>query len=267
MALIKLFIKGYANYLKSMLEYRPAFFTDMLTNIICYSFMYFGLWILMDKFKLIQGWTMWEVFLIYSLILVSYALCSFFFRTPMFNDIENLVRTGRFDIVLIRPMNALLYTMLGRPTIAYFGHLLVGIVVFSVCFRHLNIDWTFLKVLFLILTIVGAALIYAAMYLITATLSFWIVRMDTILMTFMISAEFIHYPVSIYAKFIQFILTFVLPYAFVNYYPAYYLLGKDTGNLFHPVLQFLTPVVGVILFSLAYWFWTIGINRYESTGS
>ncbi len=267
MALIKLFMKGYANYLKSLFEYRPAFFTDMLTNIIGYSAMYFGLWVLMDKFKLIQGWTMWEVLLIYNMILVSYGLCSFFFRTPMFSDIENLLRTGRFDIVLIRPMNALLYTMLGRPTIAYFGHLLVGIIVFGMCFSNLNIEWSFLKVLFLILTIVGAALIYAAMYLITGTLSFWIVRMDTVLETFMISGDFIHYPVNIYAKFIQFILTFVLPYAFVNYYPAHYLLDKSGDALFHPVLQYLTPVVGIVMFILAYRFWKIGVNRYESTGS
>jgi len=186
----------------------------------------------------------------------------------MYNEIEDMIRMGKFDIVLIRPVNSLIYTLLGRPTIAYFGHLVLGTVIFVMCFNNMDVQWTLFKLVFLIVTILGAALIQASMYLIIGTLGFWIVRTNDIFGTFMWSGgSFIRYPVSIYSKFIQALLTFVIPFAFVNYYPAHFLLDKSNENLFLPILQYGTPFVGIVLFLIAYKFWTIGVNRYESTGS
>jgi ABC-2 type transport system permease protein len=76
----------------------------------------------------------------------------------------------------------------------------------------------------------------------------------------------VNYPISIYGKAITILLTFGIPYAFISFYPAQYLLDGKGETLFHPVLQYGTPVVGIVMFLLAYKFWTIGVNRYESTG-
>jgi ABC-2 type transport system permease protein len=65
---------------------------------------------------------------------------------------------------------------------------------------------------------------------------------------------------------VQVILTFILPYGFINFYPAQLFLGKD-DYLFHPSLPYATLPVGLGLFSLAYRFWRYGINRYQGTGS
>jgi len=32
-------------------------------------------------------------------------------------------------------------------------------------------------------------------------------------------------------------------------------------------LQYGTPIVGLVMFFMAYQFWKIGVNKYESTGS
>ena len=267
MRMMKLWFRSYATYLKSMLEYRPAFVTDMFSNIITYSLMYLGIWILLDRFKMIQGWTLYEVMLLFNLNMFSYALCSFVFRSPILG-LEDMVRRGGFDIVLLRPMNALLYTILGRPTPSYFGHMILGTTVFTICFVNLDIQWTFIKVVFLLSAIMGAVLIQSAMYLTVGALNFWIIRTESIFFALTWNfRNFINYPISIYGKFIQVLLTFVIPFAFVNFYPAQYFLDKHGENLFHPILQFGTPVVGIVLFLLAYKFWTIGVNRYESTGS
>ena len=42
---------------------------------------------------------------------------------------------------------------------------------------------------------------------------------------------------------------------------------SPSDTLFFPILQYGTPVVGLVLFVLAYQFWKIGVNKYESTGS
>jgi ABC-2 type transport system permease protein len=62
-------------------------------------------------------------------------------------------------------------------------------------------------------------------------------------------------------------ITFLVPFAFIKYYPVYYFLDKTGDTLFFPILQYGTPVVGLVLFFLAYQFWRVGVNKYESTGS
>ena len=106
------------------------------------------------------------------------------------------------------------------------------------------------------------------MYLTVGTLNFWIVRTYSIFYALTWNfRNFINYPISIYGKFIQVLLTFVIPFAFINFYPVKYFLDKKGDTLFHPILQYGTPIVGIVLFLLAYKFWTMGVNRYESTGS
>jgi ABC-2 type transport system permease protein len=265
---LKLILRSYSMYLKSTFEYRPAFVTDMITVIIAYLVSYLGIWILLDKFKIIEGWTLYEVMLLFNLNLTAYSLTSFAFRTPMLEDIEDMVRMGRFDIVLIRPVNSLVYMLLGRATAGYFGQLSLATVIFVLCFANLDIQWTVLKVIYFIFTIIGGTMIQASIYLVLGSLCFWVTRHNALWNTVMGDCrEFINYPISIYGKIFQFIFTLVLPFAFINFYPATYLLDKSGVNLFHPMLQFGTPLVGIIAFLLAYKFWKIGVNRYESTGS
>jgi ABC-2 type transport system permease protein len=76
---------------------------------------------------------------------------------------------------------------------------------------------------------------------------------------------FVTYPITIYATAIQVVLTVVVPFAFVNFYPAAVLLGKD-GQAFPGWVGWLTPVVGLVMFGLAYRVWMRGIDRYQGAG-
>jgi ABC-2 type transport system permease protein len=259
---------SYGTYLKSMVEYRPAFVMDIFVPIVIYVMAYCGIWILLDRFKMIQGWSLFEVMLLFNMNLFAYALTSFAFRVPMFQEIQQMVRMGNFDIVLVRPVNSLVYMLMGRPNAGYFGQMSLATVIFIICFVNLDIQFTPLKFLYLIATLIGGTLIQASLFLVSGTLSFWIVRTSTIYGTLVGSfREFIDYPISIYHRFFQVILTFIIPLAFINFFPSHYLLDKGGEILFHPVLQYGTPVVGIVFFMIAYKFWTTGVNKYESTGS
>jgi ABC-2 type transport system permease protein len=80
--------------------------------------------------------------------------------------------------------------------------------------------------------------------------------------------EFSRYPISIYQRGVRVVLAFVLPFAFMNYFPATYLLHKSEDGLhLNPGVGLLTPLVGVLVFALGYAFWRAGIDRYQGTGS
>jgi len=74
--------------------------------------------------------------------------------------------------------------------------------------------------------------------------------------------RFIDLPLDVYNPVITFILTFIVPIAFINYYPAELFLGKGFS-----AFAYLTPIVGLISFVIAYNFWKIGLKNYTSTGS
>jgi ABC-2 type transport system permease protein len=74
-------------------------------------------------------------------------------------------------------------------------------------------------------------------------------------------------PVSIFPRFIQIFLTAIIPFAFVSFYPAQYFLGKEDFMMFHPALQYLTPVVGLFTLCVSGLIWSRGVNRYKSSGS
>ncbi|RQW12833.1 hypothetical protein EH198_05600 [Paenibacillus rhizophilus] len=62
-------------------------------------------------------------------------------------------------------------------------------------------------------------------------------------------------------------LTFVLPVAFISYYPSSFLLDNRTDGGFSPLLIYFTPLVALLLVSVTYFVWTKGINAYKGAGT
>mgnify|MGYP000863678573 CR=1 FL=1 len=252
--------------LKAMVEYRSETIWTGLAQAAGYFAEFAVIWVMISKFGTIGEWNSYEIMLLYALNLLTYALAgSFFYRTS--NRLPESIRTGSFDEVITRPTNPLLYLICSGFLYGYFSHMIVSVVILCICFYNLAITLTFTKLIFLVIALVGGALIHSSIFLFVAVPSFWIVKNDAISRLLWSGREFIKYPISIYNKIIQVILTFILPFAFINFYPAQYLLSKNDFLMFHPVFQFLTPVVGGVLFFIAYRFWICGLKHYNSSGS
>ena len=189
-------------------------------------------------------------------------------------DLENMVQRGTFDSMLIYPLNPFLHVIFRQFDQSVFGHLILSIGLFFICFQNLNIVWTLSNLVWFILVLAGATLIQAAIIILSGSMSFWFVKSTSVVHTAIYGLrQFIDYPLTIYHKGIQILLTFIVPYGFVTFYPAEYFLNKSGFPLFYgvtlfdPLFQFGTPIVGVIIFILAYRVWILGISRYQSTGS
>ncbi|HEY1866776.1 MAG TPA: ABC-2 family transporter protein, partial [Candidatus Cybelea sp.] len=132
---------------------------------------------------------------------------------------------------------------------------------------NVRVDWVF--IVFVPLIVVGGALIDLGISLVVATCSFWFVRVDTIRWVVMsLEQDFTRYPISIYTRGVRIVLTFVLPFAFMNYFPATYFLQKaEVGLHLSPVIGLLTPAIGLAWLGAAYAFWIVGLRHYQGTGS
>ena len=87
-------------------------------------------------------------------------------------------------------------------------------------------------VLFVPAIVIGGALIDLGISLAIATCSFWFIRVDTLRWVVMsLEQDFTRYPISIYTRGVRIVLAFVLPFAFMNYFPATYFLQKDRRGI------------------------------------
>lgn len=62
-------------------------------------------------------------------------------------------------------------------------------------------------------------------------------------------------------------LIYVVPFAFVNYFPVQFLLRKPDMVLYPEVFMYITPIVGLVMYILAYLFWRFSLRYYKSSGN
>ena len=249
-----------------MLEYRANFIMWAGFTVIYHATAIGALWVTLRNFPSINGWDFRQTAFMYGLWMLGHGLHNTVFFTV--GNVPEFVREGRFDRFLVRPLDPL-FQALTVPQQIWPDELILAIAYFCVAtaYADLHVDWILL--LYVPLVAICCALIDFGINLAIATASFWFTRIDSLRWVFMsLEQEFSRYPISIYQRGVRVVLAFVLPFAFMNYFPATYLLHKSEDGLhLNPAVGLLTPLVGALVFVVAYAFWRIGLNRYQGTGS
>lgn len=96
-----------------------------------------------------------------------------------------------------------------------------------------------------------------------AATCFWIQNSFYVLDLVTRFKDYAKYPITIFSPVFRFIFTFVMPIAFIVYYPSIVILRPDEI----PLLSWLSPLIGVIFFWISYKFWMHGALKYSGTGS
>ena len=174
-----------------------------------------------------------------------------------------LIADGDFDRYLLRPINPLFQVISERFQPDGFGEFVTGVILVIIASIKLSLTFTVDKIIVLIITSISGAFIITSLKMFVASIAFWTKRSGGLLQTIYSFNEFCYYPVTIYNKALQFVLTFILPFALTSYFPATYILGKQ--NL---IWALAIPVGFSVIFTLlSYKTWCSGINHYESAGS
>ncbi len=247
------------------LEYRENFLLWALFTLVYHGAALTALWVVFKSFPSMNGWSFKDMAFLYGLWMLAHAL-----HNALFSNVEEVperIREGEFDRVLIRPLDAL-FQVITTPGQIFPDEALMALVYFgfAVWYSGVRVDLTF--VLFVPLVVAGGVLIDLAINLAIVTVAFWVVRVDELRWIFLqLESEFTRYPVSIYSRGVRLLVTFVLPFAFVNYLPAAYFLHRGGGGFgLPPQVGLLTPIVGLAFAAVAYAFWRFGVNRYQGVG-
>ena len=259
---IKLLSKFYLVLLKSKMEYRLNFALEIGINIFTYLVTYLGTWVILNKFHTINGWNLYEVMILYNMNLVTYGIACLFFYIP-FRNLENILVNGEFDSYLTKPVNPFIYLILRQNYLGFLSHIVLGMIMFSLCLQKVEIDWSMSRIFAFISAITGGTLIQASIIIATGALNIKLVRANALMDAFIYNVRsFVEYPIDLYPTFIQCVVTFIIPYALINYYPAAYIFRKTTT-----FCVALPLVIGGLMFAGAYALFMYLLRYYQGTGT
>jgi ABC-2 type transport system permease protein len=251
--------------IKSQMEYRVSFLMDIFSHF-CITFLDFlSIALIFAHFHALPHWSLWEVAFLYGMIGTSFALSEMIGRG--FDEFPRWVVRGEFDIMLIRPLGTFYQVLAHQFQLRRLGRMSQALLVFFVASAHLGVSWTLGKVCFLLAAIVGGACFFLGLLVIGATICFWTVQSIEIINIFTYGGtEAGAFPMSIYRYWFRNLFTFVIPLAFVNYFPALTLLGKADPNGAPGILSHIAPAIGPLFLLLTAAFWKFGVKHYQSTG-
>ena len=252
--------------LRGALQYRANFVIWIVMGVVYQTTGFIFLWVLLSRFTLLAGWSLGEIAFLYGVRLLAHGLNLLAFG--YIHRIEYLVRRGEFDRFLVRPVPVLFHVIVDRFPVGAIGDFGGGVAIFIAANVMVGIAWTPVALVYLVLAVIGGALIEAGIKLVIASLCFrWLSTRALVFLVDDLFSNFGNYPLRIFGGTIQLLLTFVLPVAFIAYFPASVLLGRTAELSVAPAVAYLAPLAGVLVFGLAYLLWRHELPQYQSSGS
>ena len=251
-------------HIRSQMEYRGAFWLDRLAQILSYGSVFATLGILLARFETLGGWTWPELALLFSFQLLSYSLGAAMSFVQL-RDLEEQVRLGTFDTLLVKPFSPWAYIVFSGLNIGYAGHVILAIALMAWAAFAVDLSWSAGSVLFFVGTLLSSTLLTAAIItMIGATALIW-VRSNHLFSIFFGFWELTRYPLNVFPAGIQIILITAVPLALTSSVPVGALLGKPIpllGDWAGPV----SLLAGPLWVLLAVFYWRYATGKYQGAG-
>lgn len=250
---------------KVEMSYRADFLVQLLLSFVHIAVQLFFISALFFQVKDIRGWDLPELVLMYGVARVCYGWfsVSFFHMCVGFSDFY--IIEGNLDRPLLRPISPLFQVVLENLNFRDFSQVLTGTAIALWAFANVKpaIPISLGNVLALQAFGLMGAVVFAGVFLTTASISFWIKdRVGFSSPLFSIS-EASRYPLTIYAPWVQYFFSLVIPFGFCAFYPAVYFI--EPGNWQGWLLA--GPLIAAACFAFGTFVFYRGLRVYESTGS
>jgi ABC-2 type transport system permease protein len=251
---------------RSRLQYRLSFALDVISSFAITFIDFVVVLVLFSHIKALGGWSLWEVAFLYGIAGISFAIADLFIGH--IEDLHLQIRSGQFDVVLLRPVSSLLQVIAADLSIRRVGKLSQATIVFAIALAHLDVHWTAGRVIVLGAAIASGAVIFGSIWLLGACLTFFTIGSGEISNSFTYGGNmFASYPLDIFGPWLRRFLAYVVPLAFVAYVPAVYVLGKPDALHLPAALRVAEPLVAAASAAVGGFTWRFSVRHYRSSGS
>jgi ABC-2 type transport system permease protein len=254
--------------IRSQMQYRAAFWLDFFGTAITLGAYFLSLALIMQRFGDMAGWTLGEVAFLFGMAEVSFGVMDLIFSGFDPGGFGRRIRRGAFDQLLLRPVSITVQVLGDEFLLRRLGRIAQGVAIFVVAVGLAEIDWTIAKVFYLPFVLLGLIAFFGGLFIIGATITFWTIESIEVINIFTYGGtELISYPMHIYPDWLRLFFTYLIPAAFLNYYPALYFLDKPDPFGLPGFMRFVAPIAGLAVLTVALAYWRFGIRHYQSTGT
>lgn len=215
--------------------------------------------LLSSKTKALAGYSMWQVLLFYMTFNFIDSAVQMFFRDVY--RFRQLVLTGNFDFVLLKPISPLFRILFGGADLLD----LITLFPFILFIIFISFQIPGISIFgfgMYILLIVNAFIIATAFHIFVVSLAVITTEIDHAIMMYRDFTGMGKFPIHIYAQPLQSLVTFIIPVGIMMTYPVDALLGILSIKGIIIAMMF----GGVLLF-LSLSVWKYSVRRYTSASS
>jgi ABC-2 type transport system permease protein len=251
---------------RGALEYRVDFLLMTLMGLVRQGVGMALMWVILARFETIAGWTLGEVAFLYGLGGIAFGISDML--SGGFDRLSIMIQSGSFDRVLTRPLGTFQQMLAGDFEMRRLGRIAQGAIALGLALTWVEIDWTPIKLLVALSAVLSGVVIFCAIWVIGAAVTFWTVQTSEVTNVFTYGGSaLVENPMSIYGDWLWRFFTFIVPLAFITYLPALYILDRPDPLGLPRAFQFGSPLVAAIFFLVARAVWSFGVRHYQSTGS
>jgi len=258
---LRLFITFFRVSVLNETAYRVNFFVQLFQSLLELGTALAGLAVIFTYTQALGGWRPDEMLALVGVYFLIGGVISLVIQPGMSALIDS-VRDGTLDFTLTKPEDAQLLVSIQKVAVFSLIDLLMGFGVLVAALVRLGKTIGVGQATeFIGMLLAGSVIVYS-FWLILASFSFWLVRVENLLEIFQSMFQAGRWPVSLYPGWLRFALTFIVPVAFATTVPAEALTGRLSGLTLWGAIG-----LAVILFALARLVWQLGLQRYSGASA
>jgi ABC-2 type transport system permease protein len=251
--------------IRSQFQYRTSFALTMVAQFAISFLDYLAIVVIFHNVPRLAEWSVQEVSFLYALSCITFGLTDLLIGH--FDLVPQLIRNGNFDILLIRPRGTLFQIVASDFQVRRLGKAGQGAVVLVYALSALHVHWTAGRVAVLLASIPSGILIFSAVWVLFGCIVFWTTDSGEFTNAFTYGGNFLaEYPIDILSAWLRRFLAYLVPLAFVCYFPSLYVFGKPDPLGLPRLLQFMSPVVAIVACAVAGTAWRGAVRHYRSAG-
>jgi ABC-2 type transport system permease protein len=252
--------------IRAQLQYRLSFAINLVGAALVSLLDFLAILIIFEQVEALGEWSVAEVALLYAIASISFGITDLVIGH--LDLLPKMIREGEFDLILIRPLGSLFQVVAADFSLRRLGKAFQGAAVLAIALAQLDVAWSAGRVAVLAVALAAGVVIYAGVWIAFSTITFWLIDSQEVANAFSYGGNFVaQYPVTIFGPWLRRLIVFVVPIAFVSYFPALYVLDKQDELGFPQALQFVSPLVAVGTLVAARIVWGTAVRHYRSVGA
>jgi len=255
-----------AMWIRVSWTYRTSFLVMTAASLVITGIDFVAILVMFSNVDALGGFGLGQIAFLYGATALSLGIGDL-----VVGNVERLgrhVRLGTFDAMMVRPVGVFAQVCANEFALRRLGRIAQGAAVLGWSLTVVDITWDPARVAMLGSMVACGTAIFVGLFVLGAAFQFVSSDASEVANAFTYGGNTMtQYPLTIYPTEVVKALTFLVPVAFVNWYPALFILDVPDPFDLPGWLRFAAPVAAVVVCSLAALAWRAGVRRYRSTGS